>query len=199
MFSIKKTNSMKFKTTLLLLVCILFYKKTNAQKNSNISFVIGANISNPHQLFEGEEAINHISDRKAWGNIYGALLYKNRYQLSIGNELNEYTYSSNYNNDLFLNLRYYFLKDTIVIKPYLEAGLVLKTFGESPYIVSSQQSYHVNLGFIFKISTNVAFDFGIGQQFRQMELYDTATWSNDRITLTVDRFMVKTGLIFKVL
>jgi hypothetical protein len=190
---------MKFKTTILLIICILFYKKTNAQKNSEFSFTIGANISNPHQLFEGEEAINHISDRKAWGNIYGAILYKNKYQLSLGNELNEYTYSSNYNNDLFLNIRYYFLKDTAQFKPYLESGLVLKTFGQSPYIVTSQQSFHFNLGFIIKFSNNVSFDFGIGQQFRQMELYDTPTWSNDKISLTVDRFMVKTGLIFNVL
>lgn len=189
---------MNFKTIIFSIFCIFSFQKIIAQKNKKLEFLIGANISNPHQLFEGEEAINHLG-RKAWGNIYGALLYKNKYQLSIGNELNEYTYSSYYNNDLFLNFRYYFLKDTSVIKPYLESGIVIKTFGQSPFIITSQQSYHFSVGLILKISNNVSFDFGISQQYRQIEAYDTPSWSDDKITLTSNRFMVKTGLIFKII
>jgi hypothetical protein len=66
-------------------------------------------------------------------------------------------------------------------------------------VVKSQQSYHFNLGFTYKISNYVKFDFGISQQFRKMELYDAALWNDDEISLTIDRFMIRTGLIFRVL
>ena len=180
-------------------VFITKYNYLFSQENKKILFLIGANISNPHQLFEGATTTLNTRGLKPYGNIFGALLFKNKYQLSIGNELNEYSDLSKYNNDLYLNIRYYFLKDGANFKPYFETGLVLKTFGESPYIVSSQQSYHFNIGFIYKISNHINFDFGLSQQFRQIELYDVASWSDDTISLTIDRFMVRTGLIFKVL
>jgi hypothetical protein len=190
---------MKKYIILLILFINCFKFNIQAQNNPRLHFLIGANISNPHQLFEG--AINVYGSRslKPFGNVYGALIYKNKYQLSLGNELNEYSDLSNFNTDLFLNFRYYFLKDSAIFKPYIETGLVLKTYGESPYIVKNQQSYHFNLGFVYKLSPLVNFDFGISQQFRKMELYDVATWSDDEITLTIDRFMIRTGLIFKVL
>jgi hypothetical protein len=191
-------NSSKL-VVLIFLIIILNIRIVIAQKNNKLSFVIGANINNPTQIFEGSNSPTDIKSLKAWGNIYGALVYKNKYQLSIGNELNEFTSTSNFNNDLYLNIRYSFLKDSLKFHPYFETGLILNTYGESPYVVKSQQSYHFNLGFTYKISNYVKFDFGISQQFRKMELYDAALWNDDEISLTIDRFMIRTGLIFRVL
>lgn len=184
---------------LIVLIIITNIKTAIAQNNKKLSFLIGANISNPHQLFEGANASTDVKSLKAWGNIYGALVYKNKFQLSLGNELNEFTSTSNFNNDLYLNLRYILLKESLKCKPYLETGLILNTYGESPYVVSSQKSFQFNLGFIYKINSTINLDFGISQQFRKMELYDSVLWNDDEITLTIDRFMIRTGLIFKVL
>jgi hypothetical protein len=101
---------MKKYILLMLLLIICFKFNIKGQNNSRLHFLFGANVSNPHQLFEGATNVYGSRSLKPYGNIYGALIYKNKYQLSLGSELNEYTSGSKYNNDLFLNFRYFFLK-----------------------------------------------------------------------------------------
>lgn len=183
-------------------IILVFFMVLNgfiiAQQNKRFCFAIAANISNPHQLFEGQNNITTFNTIKPWGNIYGAIIYRNKYQLSLGNELNE-TSTGYYTNDLFLNARFYFLRDTIKIKPYFETGLVLNTFGFNEFTVINKYSYQFSIGFICNLSKGVLFDFGISQQFREVELTSKASWNKDIQNIVIERFMVKTGLIFKIL
>lgn len=189
----------KFTKTIIMTIIYSFFSDIHAQNNSKFNFVIGANICNPHQLFEGQNNITTFGSIKPWGNIYGGLVFKKKYQLIIGNELNDYSSGTNYFNDLFVNLRYVFLRDTSKIRPYFETGFIINTFGFSTFTVNNQQSYHLNAGVLFNLNKIIIFDFGISQQYREIEYNSNVSWSNDKKSLLVDRFMVRTGLIFKVL
>lgn len=189
---------MKVYKILVLTTLLALILRANAQNNSMFNFIIGANLTNPNQLIEGSETIDDFKLTKPYGNMYAAISYKNKYILGFGKELNEYTLESKYPKDFYVFAKYILLKDSTKFKPYLEIGYVLNTYGSDRYNYKSQNSYMYGIGIIYNINKIINLDLNMGIQHRDMELEDKAYWSNNKTNISLDRFIFKTGLVFKI-
>lgn len=186
------------KTLLLVYICLTSFNISKAQNNSSFNILIGANISNPNQLFEGNSSPSDFNnDLKSWGNLHISVMYKNRFQLGFGQELNEYSLVSKYPKDFYIFGRFYFLKDTAKVKPYIEANYILNTYGGSIYKIKDQLSFGYGVGIIYKLNKIVSLDIGLGMQYRDIELEKDIS-ANSSTKIEINRLMFKTGLLFKV-
>jgi hypothetical protein len=169
-----------------------------------LNLLIGANINNPHQLIEGTKSQTDYSsfrdgNQNSYGNIFLGILYKNKWQLSLSQELNEKNIIGNSNIDYILNARYYFLNDSFYFNPYAEIGTIIATNAGGE--IKNQKSIQFSAGFIYKINPIISFDFGLSLLTREYNISGTQfarppfTFNND---VTYNRFMMKTGLIFKI-
>lgn len=183
----------------LMVFILLFTLKINAQNNNKWSLLVGGNVCNPNQLIEGSETEGDFNMLKPYGNMFAALCYKNKFALGFGKELNEHTFLSAYPKDFYIFSRCTLLKDSLKLRPYIEIGYTLNTYGSDRYYYKSQNSYNYGIGLVYKLNSIISLDLHIGMQHRELKLENKADWNNDKTDLTIDRFMIKTGLIFKVL
>lgn len=190
---------MKIFNIVILTILLVLSLKTTAQNNSKFGLIVGANVCNPNQLIEGSETIDDFKQVKPYGNMFVAISYKNRYVIGFGKELNEYTFYSRYPKDFYGFVRLVLLKDTARFKPYIEFGYILNTYGNDRFNYKSQNSYMYGIGVIYKLNKIISLDLGLGMQHREMDLESRLSWDKDQTKITLDRFMFKTGLIFKVL
>jgi len=51
---------------------------------------------------------------------------------------------------------------------------------------------------MYKLNKIVSLDLSFGMQHRELELESKAAWIGEKKNITLDRFMFKTGLLFKV-
>jgi hypothetical protein len=177
---------------------ILFIVKTvKAQEDKKFNLYIGANICNPHQLIEGSSNFTDINSLKAFGNITLGVSYKNKIQINVSNELNEFNGYNYLINDFNLNLRYFILKEKL-ITPYIELGTLLGSVGSSTSNVINQKSICYELGLIGKINNIVSYNFSVNYQLREINITVGSLSTGNKEEINIDRFMVRTGLIFKL-
>lgn len=186
-----------------LIITLLFISSINnsisAQHKSNFSFLVGANINNPHLLFENSNNPSDVYAEKAFGNLYLSVLYKNRAQLMIINEITESNTRYTYNNDVFLGTRFYLLKDTVKLKPYVEAGTILNSYGDKTIELKSVFGVFYGAGLTYKLNKYVYFELGLNYQIKEI-VYNDNIWppAYSPFQINSERYMIKTGLIFKM-
>ncbi|MCX6185611.1 MAG: hypothetical protein NTU43_01265 [Bacteroidetes bacterium] len=88
------------------IIILSIHKIACAQQKSNFSFLLGANINNPHQLIENTNNPNDIKEAKAFGSIYLGIIYKNKIQFMLCNEIIESSVKFRNCNDVFLGSRW---------------------------------------------------------------------------------------------
>lgn len=190
---------MKIINLIKLLSLLIISININAQNISKFNLLIGANISNPNQLIEGSESIDDYKMIKPFGNMFACLSYKNKYMIGVGKELNEYTFYSKYPKDFYVFIRVVFLKDTLKLRPYCELSYILNTYGNNGDYYKNQNSYSYGIGFIYKINRIIDLDLNAGMLHREIELESKSVWVGEKKSINADRFMIRTGLIFKIL
>ncbi len=192
-----KNIILKYLFTLLLI--LIMNSKISAQQQSNFSFLVGANINNPHQLIENSNNPNDVYAEKAFGNLYAAVSYKNRIQLMLSNEIIETNVRYRNSNDVFIGTRIYFLKDTVKLKPYIEAGTIVNSYTDKSIELKSFFGVFYGAGLTYKINKYVFFDLGINYQIKEI-VYKDNTWpaSFSPFQMNTERYLIKTGLIFKM-
>ncbi len=189
-----KTNKLVY-----ILLPILYVNITlKAQQKSNFSFLIGANINNPHQLLENTNNTNDVNEQKAMGSVFVAIAYKNKIQLMLGNEIAESPINNNLNNDVYLSLRAYFLKEDQKLRPYAEVGYLINSYGDNSIKKESLLGFILATGMVYKLNKFVSFDLGISYNYKTYKYEVRARPSELPIEIIADRFMAKTGVIFKV-
>jgi hypothetical protein len=184
--------------------CLLigFNTLTQGQQKSNFSLLLGANINNPHQLIENSNNPNDVigvyNTQKPVGSIWIGIAYKNSFQISLNNELNN-TFFNDANSDISLLLRGYILKSNKKIKPYLETGILIKNYGNVSLIKESLFGYLIGTGLTIKLNRLVNLDLGFNYVYKEYKYNIIARPTDLPVEVNIDRFMIKTGLIFRVL
>ncbi len=172
----------------------------NAQQKSNFSFHIGTNINNPHQLIENTNSTYDVNEQKAMGSLFGAIGYKSKFLLILNNEISQTNVKFGSNNDLFLNGRIYLLKKLINLKPFIETGFLINTYGDNNLRIENLFGFIVSNGIIFKLNKYVYLDFSINYVYKEYKFENlNFPQKNLDIETKIDRFNLKTGLIFNLL
>lgn len=161
-----------------------------SQNDKNLKFVIGGNFSNPHKLIEGTNSHTDIYDLNAFGNLYLGILHKNRFQLNLSSELNSMNYIF---NDYLISIRYYFIKKQ-KLKPFIEIGTILGSYGTGTRDIINQKSINPEVGFLFNLNKIVDLSLSFSYQIREIEIKR----SNYFESIKMDRSLFKTGLLFKI-
>jgi len=178
------------------------YPIANAQQKSNFSLLLGANINNPHQLLENSNNPNDVNTinntQKAYGNMWAGLSYRNTIQLSLSNELNISSFNIT-NADLFITSRVYLAKEKHKIKPYVEGGSLINNYGDVSILKESLFGYVIGLGVIYKINKIISLELSTNYINKDYKYNIIARPTDLPVEVSVDRIIVKTGLIFKVL
>ena len=178
------------------------YPIANAQQKSNFSLLLGANINNPHQLLENSNNPNDVNTinntQKAYGNMWAGLSYRNTIQLSLSNELNISSFNIT-NADLFINGRVYLAKEKHKIKPYVEGGSLINNYGDVSILNESLFGYIIGLGVIYKINKIISLELSTNYISKDYKYNILARPTDLPVEVDIDRIIVKTGLIFKVL
>lgn len=176
---------------IILVICILS-NKVCGQENKKIKLVIGSNISNPHHLLENTKSHTDISNGSAFGSLYLGMIFKNRLQLNLITELNEFRGLNSINTDIIISVRYYYFNKLNSLKPYIELGTIVNSNGVVMNNVKNQKSLCSELGLIYKLNKIVNLSFSFNYQVRKMELdYSKYDFME---TLNTNRTMFKTGL-----
>lgn len=176
----------------------------NAQQKSNFSLLLGANINNPHQLLENSNNPNDViglyNTQKPFGNMWVGITYKNKIQIGLENEIPVSNGKLRINNnDTYLTSRYYFLKKKI--QPYVNGAILINSYGDNTVTIKNLSGYQYGFGLIIKINKIVYFDLTLNNTTKKIDYIDrlNPTLPVNMINLSIDRFMIRTGLIFKVL
>jgi len=196
------TRKQLFKLVFYIGFVIGLFPTANAQQKSNFSLCFGANINNPHQLLENSNNPNDVNtinnNQKAVGNMWVGLCYKNLFQIGINNELNGTSFT-NTNADLYITSRVYLLNENFKIKPYLETGILINSYGNISILREGLLGYLVGTGFTVKLNKTVKLDLGLGYTYKEFKYQILARPTDLPTEITIDRFMIRTGLIFKIL
>jgi hypothetical protein len=143
---------------------------------------------------------NDVNEQKSLGSIFASLSYKNRIQLMIINEIPETSAKFRMNNnDLYLSSRIYFLKQSLKLKPYLEIGTIINSYGDNTRAIESLFGGFLGAGMVYKLNNYVLFDLGVNYGYKEVKYKDKLVPPDfPSVELIIDRFMFKTGLIFKI-
>jgi hypothetical protein len=196
------TRKQLFKLIFYIGFVIGLYPIANAQQKSNFSLLLGANINNPHQLLENSNNPNDVNTinntQKAYGNMWAGLSYRNTIQLSLSNELNISSFNIT-NADLFITGRVYLAKEKHKIKPYVEGGSLINNYGDVSILKESLFGYVIGLGVIYKINKIISLELSTNYISKDYKYNILARPTDLPVEVDIDRIIVKTGLIFKVL
>lgn len=196
------TRKQLFKLVFYIGFVIGLFPIANAQQKSNFSLCFGANINNPHQLLENSNNPNDVNtinnNQKAYGNMWAGLSYRNTIQLSLSNELNIASFNIT-NADLFVIGRIYLAKDKHKIKPYLEVGSLINNYGDVSILKESLFGYVIGIGVIYKINKKISLELSTNYFNKDYKYNILARPTDLPVEVSIDRIIVKTGLIFKVL
>jgi hypothetical protein len=198
------TKNKLFKLFSFLSLLIGFNTLTQGQQKSNFSLLLGANINNPHQLIENSNNPNDVigvyNTQKPFGNLWIGISFKNKIQIGLENEIPVSNGKLRINNnDTYLSCRYYFLKNKI--QPYVNGAILINSYGDNTVTIKNLSGYQYGLGLIIKINKIVYFDLALNNTNKKIDYIDrlNPTLPENIINLSIDRFMIRTGLIFKVL
>lgn len=177
-----------------LIFFILFSSQLYGQEKK-LSLVLGSNISNPHRFLEGIRSYYDIPTINAFGSIYLGAIYKQKLQVNLTTELNEFNGLNYIDTDLILSGRYYSSKKNKLLKPYIELGTVISSFGIINNDIKSIRAICSEIGFLYKLNKIVNFSFSFNYQLREMNIATKYVDFTDYVI--TDRIMVKTGIQFK--
>jgi hypothetical protein len=90
-------------------------------------------------------------------------------------------------------------KEKHKIKPYLEGGSLINNYGDVSILKESLFGYILGTGIIYKINKIISLELSTNYINKEYKYNILARPTDLPVEVDIDRIIVKTGLIFKVL